>query len=303
MYISKHTRNIFFGKGSVKSGKQWLTQEGRTITHKLVNVETFSRFTDKEHIDIDHHLNAANDEGKVFLFSNEQFSESVAPLFQAQQMKSLFPDGKVLIIIRNQYDMLRSLYKFRGHFLEFSPAPHKGKYVSFKNFVDYAILNMRDIGGHKARDWHGDYLRIINFSNYIDAYADIFGKDNIGVFTFESFIEDRDKFIDEILEFMSVSMRSSDLNIGECRKNTSVPYKYIKFKRMRHYFFRNMVFENLPILGAIRKLLIKFFSNKKRVKEEYTSDQLIQLKELLSEGNKKINKQYNLNLERYNYPL
>ena len=227
------------------------------------------------------------------------------PLFPAQQMKSLFPTGKVMIVIRNQYDMLRSLYKFRGHFLEFSPMPYKGRYVSFKNFVDYAISNMHDVGGHKGRDWHGDYLRIINFSNYIDAYIDIFGKENVGVFLFEDFIHDRDGFIDRMMRFMSINLRSNDLNIGDCKKNISVPSNYIKLKRIRHYFFRNVVFEKLPVFGLVRQLLIRFSSRNNGIhcKEKFTKEQLIELDKILATGNNKINKIFELKLDKYNYPM
>jgi len=78
----------FYGKGKVsKDNSKWLTPEGRSITHKLVNVETYSRFTDNELNDIDRHLKNAENSNSVFLFSNEQFSESVAPIVP-QQIKT-----------------------------------------------------------------------------------------------------------------------------------------------------------------------------------------------------------------------
>jgi hypothetical protein len=300
----------YYGKGARdESNKRigCLSKEAVTITLKLINIEHFANFTDDEINDVNMHVKNAQDNNKVFLFSNEQFSESVAPLFQAQQMKSLFPNGKVVIVIRNQYDLLRSLYKYRGHFLEFAPEPHRGKYVSFKNFVDYAILNMKDRGGHKARDWHGDYVRIINFSNYIDRYIDVFGRSNVGVFLFEDFVNDRKTFISSMLDFMSIDSKNVNLEFGGCRENTSIPLSYIRLKKIRHYLFRNIVFAKLPLFGFIRGALIKLHQQGKQIKptlnNDFTDEQLRELNEILSYGNKKINKTFNLNLEKYKYPM
>ncbi len=295
----------FYGKGNCErdDGFRWMHKEAQSLTSKLINHETFSKFEDSEIKKLNDSIAKAQSLGKNFLFSNEQFSESVSPMFQARLFKEIFPNPKFFIVIRNQLDFLRSLYTFRGHCLEFAPKPYSGKYVSFNNFIDYAISNYEDIGGHKARDWHGDSVRIADYWNYVQCYISVFGRENVEICLFEDFVNNKSYFYKRMAVFFNISDISPDLE-KSCRKNTSPSAAYIKMKRFRHYFFSYVKeFDKLKGFSFLRKKLIDYYSKKPNHKLEYTPEQIKRLERIFSVGNKNISESFDLDLKLYKYPL
>lgn len=183
----EHEDIFLYGKNLSGQGEKFPGLSGE-LTRDLINLECFRGLTDQYLDDINYHME--QNKNKTFVWSNEHFCESVAPLFLAQNFKALIPDAEILVIIRKQTDIVKSMYNFKAYHLEFSPQPYKNKHIKFSDWIAYCYKNLNTIGGHKARDWSGDYLRIIHYDDYIRILESVFEPKNIHIIPFERLIKD-----------------------------------------------------------------------------------------------------------------
>ena len=99
----------------------------------------------------------------------------------ADRIKQLFPDARILFIVREQRQLMRSLYKT----MMVWGMPHTIK----------RLLNPRDTS--LAPQFNLDFLRFNLATAY---YQQLFGNDNVLVLPYELFIEDPDFFTRAILQ-------------------------------------------------------------------------------------------------------
>ena len=83
------------------------------------------------------HIAKAKENNQTFVLSNEFFSLFDAPQWSVGQLKELFPEGKIIIIIRRQQDIIKSVYKHQGREISVAPKKYRGLYVSFNEYFDY----------------------------------------------------------------------------------------------------------------------------------------------------------------------
>lgn len=127
-------------------------------------------------------------EGKIPVFSNERLAGNAhAAGFDAvhiaSRLKSTFPNGKVLITIRNQRSYILSIY-----FLYLS----RGGTMSLMRY-----LNSRYDGKRPHFSPHH-----INYLPLIRHYSKLFGKHNVKVIPLELLETNSDQFVSEIGEFV-----------------------------------------------------------------------------------------------------
>lgn len=104
----------------------------------------------------------------------------------ADRIKQLFPDARILLIVREQRQLMRSLYKT----MIVWGMPHTIK----------RLLNPRDTS--LAPQFNLDYLR---FDLATDYYQQLFGRENVLVMPYEAFIEDPKHFTRQIFQHANCS--------------------------------------------------------------------------------------------------
>jgi hypothetical protein len=101
--------------------KYFSTESGTRICHQLRSPGYFNSFLNEDINDLNFHKAKAKENNQAFVLSNEFFSLFDAPQWSVGQLKELFPEGKNIIIIRRQQDIINSVYKHQGR--EISVAP------------------------------------------------------------------------------------------------------------------------------------------------------------------------------------
>ena len=204
---------------------------------------------------------------------------------------SKFENPKVIIFIRNQYDIIVSSY------LQYIK---EGGNYSFSRYIEHKEFersNRSSLFSFK----HFDY------KNLIHKYQSLIGKENVYIYLFEDFITDQELFISSFIKDHNLEI---DLNKGDFKKNNN-SYSYVSlfFARIINSFSRkNVLYKyyiiHLPfIYEYAREILrrIKIFPVRSR---SFLNDEFRQIiNKKYSDSNKSIAKEYNLDLDKYNYPL
>ena len=204
---------------------------------------------------------------------------------------SKFENPKVIIFIRNQYDIIVSSY------LQYIK---EGGNYSFSRYIEHKEFersNRSSLFSFK----HFDY------KNLIHKYQSLIGKENVYIYLFEDFITDQELFISSFIKDHNLEI---DLNKVDVKKNNnSSSYVSLFFARIINSFSRkNVLYKyyiiHLPfIYEYAREILrrIKIFPVRSR---SFLNDEFRQIiNKKYSDSNKSIAKEYNLDLDKYNYPL
>ena len=209
-----HEEIAFFGKNLSEKGEKFCPG-ARELTGSLINLETFNSL-DPILVKALHDFRRRNRERTV-VWSNELFCESVAPFLLFEQLAKLLPDAKVLVVIRRQADIVKSMYKYKGYNLQFAPGTYRGRHVSFLDWYEYAKENYFNVGGHKARDWSGDYLRIIDYNSFIKIIGSHFKAENIVILPYERLFVD----VGQVYDILGVSRKAIDTKSKANKSNNS----------------------------------------------------------------------------------
>ena len=250
----------------------------------------------------------ASNLNKIFVYSNEHFCESVNPLFQANLLKQVFNNPKILIIIRNQKDIIKSHYLYQGNKLLFVPDKYKGRFVDFKSYFNYLLFTNSKRGGHKARDWVYDFLRIIDYNNFIKINEKIFGRENIIVAPFEEIINDPNvlnKYLSAKIDFNFKYNNTIDMT----KVRSSISPRGLILIRILKTIIGNYDDKNKKYSRKIIKYFKLKFPNLHTLltrggkKLTIPTDIENKIHNQFKDGNAEIAKNYNLNLKKYGYPL
>ena len=268
-------------------GGFFLDEDCRELTTVLSNLDRFKGLDPELKQNIQKKVKLASDQNKIFFYSNEGLCETPSLYLTMKILKEIFNDFKILYIVRNQFDLIRSLYFYEGHKSFYLIGKQKYKLVPFSTFFDNAVFNHKNIGGKKSYFWIHNFIRIYNFYENIETISKFIPEENILTFPFETIEEKKDlslikKFIGkktnkefsnkilnnvEVYDHINISNKSSAffktyailsaLNIDPHKLNLKVK-KFINYKK----FFRN--FKDLRIED-------KYFF---KIKELYLEDNL-----------------------------
>lgn len=236
-------------------------------------------------------------DGEITVFSNERF---VSAFYahddlreKANRLRNLFPDGKILLIIRNQTSLIKSQY--RDH-----PTDPRsfaiGPPVSFNEWIDIA---------HESDSVN--FLESLQYYDVISYYMELFGRENVGIFPLETLIHNTEQFAVSMADYLGIDFDESLELLQTEPENTGVSKRFNNYRRLR---WRMLSVLNLgwlpePIKTSLQKS-DEIIQNviKRGPKEDLemnsSSDEIIE--SLYSEQNKKLNKRYNLDLAKFDYP-
>lgn len=217
-------------------------------------------------------------------------------LVKAERLNEVLPSAKVMIMIRNQHDFLRSLYK---HYVKkcirrkttcIPLQPHAtSELLSFEDWLQ-AIVDNRESG----------ILDGIQYGTLVDIYANLFGAQNVGVFLFEELAENVESFSEKISSFLGIDAEETYQCLTAGRANVS-PHYSKRFIRLRN--IKNNVAPSLHLPKRISKPLLKMVSGGERWDVNFSDEWHEFLSDQYSATNTSLNNKYQLGLERYGYPL
>jgi hypothetical protein len=219
----------------------------------------------------------------------------------AYRTKALLPDASIIIFIRNQVDMIASVY---NQYLKEGGTHNPDRYFFHQKYLAqsgfshrYAPLFLFD---------HFDYLPLVKL------YQQVFGKEKVFVYLYEDFRQDLKSFMTLFeqthhleAEWLKVSTGSVNLSyktgtIALAKILNRFSYRDVSDKRYwldtSHFFKRGRRILNRvnhwPIMGKVptpEELLGK--SNIEFIQSRY------------AESNQTLQKELGLNVEKHNYPF
>lgn len=229
----------------------------------------------------------------VNLFSSERFT---SVLFshddiksKAERLKEIFSNGKIIMIIRNQFNMVVSQYRDRP----FDPRCVRiGKPVSLDEWVRIAL-----------EDNLTKYSSSLKYYEIANLYSDLFGKDNVGLFLFEELVNQPDLFADKISTFLGINSAYTKSVLNNQHENFSVSHRYNLYRILVRKKFLPHI-ESLKFLPkAWRMGILNFLKEGKKKDYEIGSAMQTKLHNYFVESNRKLEEEYGLNLSSYNYPI
>lgn len=198
----------------------------------------------------------ANSGNLIPVLSEERFSGNIVPkavfnnYYMAERLYSLFPEAKILIVIRNQLDMILSIYKHRLR---------ANLTVDIDLFLEQIPLNTTF-----EPIFHLDYLQ---YHLLISHYQNLFGKDNILCIPYELLIKDSKSFFSQISSFSGANI---DENLTLPKVNEGYSYLTLYLKRYTNFFEPRMPMPkkdlystlNSSLFWKLNQLIIKTYLKK-----------------------------------------
>ena len=228
--------------------------------------------------------------GKCMVLSNEKltsvFFAHCDNGVKAERLADLFPGAKVILVIRNQYDWLKSQY--RDH--PFDPRNFAiGKPVSLDDWFKIAFWNK-----------HIKLFQMLNYIDIIDYYAKLFGEANVGIFLFEELSQDVAAFSRKISSFMGINrLETANLLAGK-HENKGVSRRYNVYRACKRkylgWFSRNRI-----LSARLEGVLDAYLKSGKAADYALSPENLSRVEKYFSPGNRKLAEKYELDLEKYGY--
>lgn len=232
---------------------------------------------------ISHYL---NEDDRSVVFSDERltsvFFSHCDNGVKARRLSELFPNAKIILLVRSQYEWLKSQY--RDH--PFDPRDLSiGRYVSFDSWFNIVHWNKKI-----------KLLNMLDYYSVIKFYESLFGVNNVGVFVFEELAIELDVFSKKISKFMSIDESETLDILNGVYENLGVSSRYNFFRRLKRDY--------LPI--SVSRYVENNFKSyiKSGNKKHYSlSPRNIELlNKYYAEGNKRLVSEYGINLATYKYP-
>ena len=194
----------------------------------------------------------------------------------AKRIKATYPNARILMVIRNQADWIKSVYK---HDIQ-----HFGIDSGFESFLK------GDLGQA--------YNNAANFNNLYDIYVGLFGKDNVKVLLLEDLKKNKALFYKNLSEIVGFDFAKADLNRRS--KNDSKSDGFIYLQRILNRISQHDPEKKENIIYRHSKYII-YKAEKiidKSLKKELISEiQLQNFKDQFVDGNKALSKKIKLHDE------
>jgi hypothetical protein len=153
---------------------------------------------------------------KSVLLSSESFvhPSSADPCIVAERAREAFEPCKVIIVIREQRDILRSFYGMHGRFGQYLFV-HKDELerldlpLSIDQWLTYCFSS-----------FERNLTATLHYNRVICLYQKSFGEENVGVFLYEELKHDTARFVTKLCDFMDIDAASA-IGLIEGRKENS----------------------------------------------------------------------------------
>jgi hypothetical protein len=287
--FSKHSRIEYLGKpytdDILKTHLQRLIMQDSLVYDPAELADYFSKEV----------LKKTHRSKKIILISEEMlvsYSKVRDKGMVAGRLKKIFRPDRIIITIRNQFEILKAAYLSRGRLLLNVPVKYEGLHVSF---ADWLELSNRNIDR--------SYLGHVDYFKTIDYYSQLFGRDNVCVLLLEELIDRPEAYVRKLTGFLDIDFDEALVLLTGKHANKGIAQSRLEFESLNTKFFP---FNRFVLIPAMLKL---YFSLKKIVKKDKDAEVRIpedwteRLVKLYGEGNRKLSRVYNLPVEKYGYPV
>ncbi len=233
------------------------------------------------------------DSSKTNLLSHERFSSA---LFghrnieeKAKRLKSIIPDAKIIIIIRNQLAIIKSQYRD----WPFHPFDmRKGKPVTIKKWIKICTTHDQEIG----------YFSALKYDHTLEVYADLFGIENIHVLCMESLAKNKKGFARNISELLQINFEATEMLLESAHENKAISWKMNLFRqwsRRTNLFNKTGRFLN----PDLKRKVLSYLGTGTGKELSYDQKSLELLKNTFSSSNQILLEKWHVPVDKYQYLL
>jgi hypothetical protein len=226
------------------------------------------------------------------LISWEAFMHNVADRgLIATRLKDLFPNAKILFVIRNQLDSIESMYHFLVVQAGGNINPSYGR-PSVRSLT--AWISDQDNFSYRS------YLETLKYDEIYSLYVKLFSVKNVKVLLFEDMKDSPQMFLNEIANFFGLSSISISLMQKRNSRPSSLMSKAFKFRNMlRDIGFR---FAVPKIISRPTKKILSLMGGLFKF-DKLTDVQRNILSERYKQSNSKLQGLIKKDLKSKNYPI
>lgn len=209
----------------------------------------------------------------------------------AHRIYDFNPNSQIIIIIRNQSDMIVSLYK---------QYVYQGGTMRFNDFMSSTNSSI-------SFD-----LSYLNFYKMISLYKRLFGGDSVHVLLYEKLRSDGDSFLSDLVKILDISDQNINLNISSENHNPGVSVSSISLLRFLNRFVSSWANPNALIPSRltttsklksrfqyqIDPIVSRFFKSRNFIGED---EMMKQIGNYFGKGNKLLAEDLRIDLKAFKY--
>lgn len=144
----------------------------------------------------------------------------------AKQLKHLFDNPKIILIIREQTSMIESMYRF---WIKCGNTYSIEKFLRFDGEGFYTKQAKERFLRTRSRPMQTFDIKCLDYSKRVKAYYDIFGKENVLVLPFEMMKTDMALYLKTLFDFMELPVPAYK---SEKALNTAFSNRMIRIARI-----------------------------------------------------------------------
>lgn len=209
----------------------------------------------------------------------------------AERIKDVFSPCSIILVIRNQFDIIQSFYTFLDGVVLNLDRP-TGKLIGFDRWL--------------KREWHNreyGYFSEINYYDLVRYYTNLFGLENVHVFVFEDLAHHKKKIIGGLCALLNIEERQAFELVGQSHEKRGPSHREFTYKQIKSKYL--LGFEPEKHLSLGRKLdsaVKEFMRQGPRLVLDFGEYKKM-LYEFFKPGNQNLAKDHNLPLADYGYPM
>ncbi len=225
---------------------------------------------------------------KRFIWKNGEQRDIIA-----NNLKKYFPDAKIVIFLRNQIDSLTSVYIYYVK---------KGGTITPSKIIDMMIEKKLEFG-----------LDFLKYSELLETYYNLFGKNNVHVYLFEEFVTNRKTFIQKFTKLYGFDVNEIDIDFNPV--NDKLRLNLLKILRVTNKFTKKdnplkKYYFHIPFLYNIlneKQYILNnwnIFGRKTITNDLFRQDQIDYINNYYKESNRDLIEKYGISdIEKFNYSI
>jgi hypothetical protein len=217
------------------------------LMHQLVDLRDLDFNAESLRLKFDEVLNGLDLENKKLVISREALSGKYPTGDHAkriaERLYAVFGPTKILIVIREQFSMLKAIY---------SEYIKMGGTLTFNEFIYDPVASP-------------GLIEKLKYDKIINVYVELFGRENVFIGLFEEFKSDNESFVAQVMSFIGCSTSWHLPASPRPKVNASLTRAGVEVQRFINGFLRNDFNPRKPLI-PIDKLVALFLSKQTKQK-------------------------------------
>ena len=291
-FSSYPTKNIGVDSSEIDYSARYLSNDNLKNFYQRLSNETSSDFDHQAISSLTADFKKDFSTSQCNLFSSEFFTSvffSNKNLEEkANRLSDVFPDAKIVVIVRNQLDIIKSQYKDHP----FDPRNlTSGKPLSLNEFIAHLLDFDHEI----------KYLDSLRYFEKANIYEQLFSANNICVLCMEDLKHDLRSFSSKVSDFLHIDSKSTEELLTHRHENRGVGSRYNTYRKMvRNYYPAKVL--HFMLANVFKIDVKKILTNSSSKVEDISLQNINRLTEYFGKSNFKLANKYAIDVVKYQYP-